>query len=120
MAVLLIPGTSLIVPLFNNNQEVIAIASTYLWLVPISYGMAGIIQVANSAFNALGRPMPAVIITVLRMFLLYIPLAYLGSRWLGTTGIFIAATVSNLLIGIGAYYWSRRASLSRMDLLEVS
>ncbi|MEL6927944.1 MAG: MATE family efflux transporter [Cyanobacteria bacterium J06600_6] len=120
MAVLLIPGTSLIVPLFNNNQEVIAIASTYLWLVPISYGMAGIIQVANSAFNALGRPMPAVIITVLRMFLLYIPLAYLGSRWLGTTGIFIAATVSNLLIGIGAYYWSRRASLSKMDLLEVS
>ena len=119
MAILLVPSTSLIVPLFNSNREVIAIASTYLWIVPISYGAAGIIQVANSAFNALGRPIPAVIITVLRMFVLYIPLAYLGSRWFGTTGIFVAATIANLAIGIAAYFWSRRASFQSADLLEV-
>ena len=119
MAILLLAGASLIVPLFNNNQEVIAIASTYLWIVPISYGTAGIIQIANSAFNALGRPIPAVIITVLRMFVLYIPLAYLGSRWLGATGIFIAATVSNVIVGVGAYLWSRRSCFGKSDLIRV-
>ncbi|MEM8832226.1 MAG: MATE family efflux transporter [Cyanobacteria bacterium P01_G01_bin.19] len=119
MAVLLAVGASSIVPLFNDNAEVIAIASAYLAIVPVSYGVAGMIQVANSAFNALGRPIPAVIITVLRMFVLYIPLAYLGSSWLGVTGIFVAATISNVVVGIGAWEWSRRACFGKNDLAKV-
>ncbi len=35
MAVLLAASTSRIVPLFNTDPEVIAIATTYLWIVPI-------------------------------------------------------------------------------------
>jgi len=119
MTILLAAGASAIVPLFNSNVEVVAIATTYLKIVPISYGAAGIIQVGNSAFNALGRPIPAVIITVVRMFVLYIPLAYLGGLWLGATGIFIAATVSNVIVGIGAREWSRRACVGKTDLVEV-
>lgn len=119
MAVLLAVGASSIIPLFNDNAEVIAIASAYLAIVPVSYGVAGMIQVANSAFNALGRPIPAVIITVLRMFVLYIPLAYLGSGWLGVTGIFVAATISNVVVGIGAWKWSRRACFGKNDLAKV-
>lgn len=119
MAILLAAGASLIVPLFNSNTEVIAIALNYLAIVPISYGGAGIIQVANSAFNALGKPIPAVIMTVLRMFVLYIPLAYLGSNWLGTSGIFIAATVSNILVSVVAWQWSRRTFIRDSALVEV-
>ena len=119
MTILLAAGASLIVPFFNKNPEVVAIATTYLKLVPISYGAAGIIQIGNSAFNALGRPIPAVIITVLRMFVIYIPLAYLLSLWLGATGIFIAATVSNVTVGIGAGEWTRRVCISKIDLAEV-
>ncbi|MEM6867308.1 MAG: MATE family efflux transporter [Cyanobacteria bacterium P01_C01_bin.121] len=95
--------------LFNSDADVVRIATIYLWIVPMSYGTAGVIQVASSAFNALGRPTPAVIMTVLRMFVLYIPLAYLGSRLFGPVGIFAAATVANLAVGIGAYWWSNRA-----------
>ena len=119
MAILLAASAPFIVPLFNQNPEVIAIATNYLWIVPISYGTAGIIQITNSAFNALGRPIPAVVITILRMFILYIPLAYLGSLWLGTSGIFIAATVANVSVGIGAYCWSRRACIGKADLVNV-
>ena len=53
------------------------------------------------------------------MFVLYIPLAYLVSLWLGATGIFIAATVSNVIVGIGAYCWTRRACVDKTDLVEV-
>ena len=108
LAVLLGTSAAYIVPLFNNNQEVIAIAKTYLWIVPISYGAGGIIQVTNSTFNALGKPIPAVIITVSRMLIFYIPLAYLASIWLGALGIFIAATISNVLAAVVAYCWSRK------------
>ena len=118
MAVLLAASASRIVPLFNTDPEVVAIATNYLWIVPISYGTAGIIQVANSVFNALGKPIPAVIMTAIRMFILYIPLAYLASRWLGPLGIFLAATISNGLVGIGAYWWSRRTCVGKSTLAK--
>jgi len=101
-------GARYIVPLFNTDAEVVSVATTYLWIVPVSYGTAGIIQVASSALNALGKPLPAVIMTVLRMFVLYVPLAYLGSRLFGPIGIFGAATVANGIVGMGAWWWSRR------------
>ncbi len=98
-----------LVLLFNQDPDVIAIATQYLWIVPISYGTAGIIQVASSAFNAMGKPVPSIIMTIARMFVLYIPLAYLGSRFAGPSGIFAAALVANLLVGLGAYGWTRRS-----------
>lgn len=99
---------------FNGDPEVIAIATHYLWIVPISYGGAGIIQVASSAFNALGKPLPSVVMTVVRMGILYIPLAYLGANWIGINGVFAAACVSNLAVGIGAYLWNQRTCMARM------
>ncbi|MEM9908640.1 MAG: MATE family efflux transporter [Cyanobacteria bacterium P01_D01_bin.44] len=120
MAVMLAPLAPGLVRLFDENAAVVAIATTYLWIVPISYGTAGIIQVASSSFNALGKPVPSIVMTLLRMFVLYIPLAYLGSRLLGPTGIFIAASVSNILVGVGAYVWSRQACSVKTALLQQS
>jgi len=114
LTVLLAAVAGYIVPLFNDNQEVIAIAKTYLWIVPISYGAGGIIQVANSTFNALGNPMPSVIITGLRMIIFYIPLAYVASIWLDAIGVFIAATISSILAGIIAYFWSRKTCYGKL------
>lgn len=108
MAVLLGIGGAAIARQFNQDPEVIAIAASYLWMVPISYGTAGIIQVASSSFNALGKPLPSAIMTIMRMLVLYIPLAYLGSYWFGIGGIFAATTLSNLVVGIGAYLWNLR------------
>ena len=104
-----------IVGLFNQNPEVIAVARTYLWLVPISYGAGGIIQVTNSTFNALGRPLPPVIITVSRMLVIYVPLAYFGSQWFGAWGIFLAAAIANGVTGLIAYLWSRRICPQRFS-----
>ena len=119
VAVILAAIAGRIAPLFNADREVVAIATTYLWIVPISYGTAGIIQVASAAFNAIGNPMPSVVMTVLRMFVLYIPLAYLGGWWLGPIGIFAAATVANGLVGLGAYWWSHRTCIGRAAVAEV-
>lgn len=93
---------------FDSDTEVIKIASIYFQVVPISYGAYGIVLIANSTFNALGKPLPSTIITVLRMLALNIPLAYLGGRFLGIIGIFGAGCLANLLIGIGAYYWTKK------------
>ena len=80
----------------------------YLRIVPWSYGAAGIIMVVNAAFNGLGSPLPAVIISVTRTLILYVPLAYTASRLIGIPGIFAAACFSDLLSGIIAYACFRR------------
>lgn len=107
MAAILVPTAPILVSFFNQNPDIVAIASRYLWIVPISYAGAGIILVANSAFNALGKPIPSVVMTITRMFVLYIPLAYIGGRFYGVNGIFAAACISNLIVGIGAYMWNQ-------------
>ncbi|MEE8286583.1 MAG: MATE family efflux transporter, partial [Gammaproteobacteria bacterium] len=84
------------------------VTTTYLRIVPWSYGAAGIIMVVNAAFNGLGSPLPAVIISVTRTLVLYVPLAYTASRLIGIPGIFAAACFSDLLSGIIAYAWFRR------------
>ena len=108
MAAILTGSASWLASLFNNDPEVIQIARNYLWFVPISYAAAGIIFVASSTFNALGKPIPSMIMTISRMVVLYIPLAYLGSRLFGINGIFAAACIANLVVGIGAYVWNQK------------
>ncbi len=119
MAIALAIFGSSLAQLFNDNGEVIEVASMYLWLVPITYGAGGIIQVASSAFNALGKPIPAITMTTLRMFVFYIPFAYLGSRILGITGVFVAATVANILVGIVAFFWSNRTQRQLIKCTEI-
>ncbi len=107
VAIVLAFGGRWIVSVFDNNPDVVEIATTYLMLVPISYSASGIILISSSTFNALGKPLPSAVMTLTRMFLLYVPLAYLGSWLFGINGIFAAACLSNLAVGIGAFLWNR-------------
>ncbi len=94
--------------LFNADETVVATAGSYLLIVPMSYGAAGIVMVASAAFNGLGQPLPAVVVSLIRMLLLYLPAALLGARLFGLPGIFAAACLANLLSGLLAYLWNRR------------
>ncbi|NET57609.1 MAG: MATE family efflux transporter [Symploca sp. SIO2E6] len=107
VAVILAPTAPWLASVFNRNPQVVAIAATYLLIVPISYGASGAILVASSAFNALGNPLPSVVLTLTRMLIIYVPLAYLGSWLFGVNGIFFAACFSNLAVGLGGYLWNR-------------
>lgn len=115
LAVVLAATSAQIVTLFDKNSEVVSTATRYLTLVPISYGTYGIFIVANAAFNALGKPLPALILTLSRMLVLYVPLAYLGSWLFGLNGIFAAACISNLIVGLIAIIWTRRSCSLKPD-----
>jgi Na+-driven multidrug efflux pump len=93
---------------FNDDATVVTTLVDYLRIVPVSYGLLGVLMLANAALNALNRPLQSALLTVLRLFVLYIPLALLGSALLGLQGIFGAAAVANGLAGITAFFWLRR------------
>ncbi|MDJ0796691.1 MAG: MATE family efflux transporter [Calothrix sp. MO_167.B12] len=116
VTLILVPTASWLVTQFNTDVNVVSIATFYLWIVPISYGAAGVILIANAAFNALGKPIPSVVMTVVRTFVLYIPLAYLGGRLFEVQGVFIAASIANLVVGIGAYVWNQQTCSVRAAL----
>ena len=92
---------------FDKHPEVIRISSSYLMLVPISYAGMGIFLVSSSTFNAIGHPLPSTVLTLLRAFVLYVPLAYLGCYLYKEQGVFLAASIANVLVGLAAYIWTR-------------
>lgn len=90
-----------------SDEEVLTAASWYLWLVPISYGLFGISMIVSSSFTALGKPMPSLVLSLLRMVAIYIPMAYAGDYLLGYRGVYAAAALANVLIGGMALLWLR-------------
>jgi Na+-driven multidrug efflux pump len=105
IAILLALCAVVLIGLFSDDPRVLKVGVAYLWIVPLSYGPAGIVMVVNAAFNGLGRPYPAVAISILRVIVLYLPLAYVGGKLAGIGGIFAAACIANVLAGITAYLW---------------
>lgn len=114
IAALLWLGAAPLTRLFNEDAEVVAVSRGYLHIVPLSYGCAGIVMVVNASFNGMGRPLPAVAISLARMGLLYLPAAWAGARLFGVHGVFAAYCLANLLSGAGAFLWSRRACLREL------
>jgi Na+-driven multidrug efflux pump len=108
MALLLgLSGTE-IAGLFGGHAEVVAITATYFMIVPISYGAYGLVMSVNAAFNGLGRPWPAMMISAGRVLYVYLPLAWLGQHWWGITGIFVATALANILLGGWAWLWLKK------------
>ena len=97
-------------PLFSDSPAVNNVTRLFLLIAPISYGAYGIVMVMNAAFNGLGKPMPAVYVSVTRMIILYLPMALLFRQWFGIAGIFAAYAAANLLSGLLSYVWARRAA----------
>jgi putative MATE family efflux protein len=91
--------------LFSDSESIRMVAVTYLWIVTVSYGAHGIVMSMNAAFNGIGQPVPGVIISVCRVIVVFLPLAFMGRYLLDLPGLFAAATISNLLMGAIAFHW---------------
>ena len=95
---------------FSTDPAVATTVRSYLAIVPISYGAAGIIAVTNSAFNGLNRPGAAVVISVMRTMVANVPLAWLLGQAFGVPGVFAGIALANAIVGAGAAVWIWRAT----------
>lgn len=124
IAAVLAIGARFVTGLFSDNPDVVQVASLYLYLVPISFGGVGIVLVSAAFFNALGRPLPGLLLAATRLLVLYVPFAILAGQYFGVTGVFVAASAANLAVGGAAFFWDRRtcrqAAAARYDLQSQS
>jgi len=101
--------------LFSDNPDVTDVSTLFLMIAPISYGAYGMVMVMNASFNGMGKPMPAVHISVTRMALIYVPVALIAERFFGIVGIFGAYAFANIVTGIVAYVWARASVQEQCD-----
>ena len=107
----------LVVTLIDDNQVVHEVARAFFLIIPLSIGFMGIMQIASSSFNARGLPMPALVISIVRTVIVYIPLAIIANTYWGYVGIFVATAITNVLVGTGAWYWNQQSVLKASHTL---
>ena len=108
IAVLLAVLSGFLPTLFSDNEDVIRVTRLFLLIAPISYGTYGMVMVMNAAFNGLGKPMPGVVVSLMRIVVLYVPLAYLGARYFDIVGIFAAYAIANVVSGVFSWVWAKK------------
>ncbi|MCH2455146.1 MAG: MATE family efflux transporter [Idiomarina sp.] len=90
---------------FAEEKTVADIIKLFIYIMPLGYGLQGVIILTNSSFNAVHKPMNALWLSIVRLFILFVPLSYLGSLLADLTGLFIGGVVANLLTAIIGYVW---------------
>lgn len=109
---------SIIAGIFSNDPEVIRAIQLFIWIMPVGYGLQGIIILTNSSLNALHKPLSALYLSVARFFVFYVPLAYLGSLYFGLFGFFAGAVCGNFLMAIISWRTFNRALGGEQALQE--
>jgi Na+-driven multidrug efflux pump len=109
LAVFLYVFAAPIIAWFSDSPVVMQVALSYLLIVPISYGIYGVVMSVNAGFNGLGMPMPSMVISTSRVLLVYFPMALMMQSFWGIKGLFIATALSNVVVGVWGYWWFKRA-----------
>ena len=119
VAVLLFIFISPIAEVFSDNQEVIKHTTNYFYIVSLSYIFYGLVLITTSIFNGLQLPINSLKISLIKFFVVTIPLTWIGSIW-GIKGIFIGFALSNVLAGIyAANQMQKQLERSNSALAEV-
>lgn len=109
-ALLLLFQTPLTSAFATDSQQFTDNLLWFLWSVPLGLGFQSVIILANSTMNALHQPMVALRLSILRLFVFYVPICALGAWLYGLYGVFIGAVIANLLM-CGISWWTVKGAL---------
>ncbi|NTS78449.1 MATE family efflux transporter [Catenovulum sp. SM1970] len=93
---------------FSSDEQVIDLITWFIWIMPLAYGLQGIVILTNSSLNALHKPMHALVLSVFRLFVFFLPLSYFGGLIADIHGLFVGGVIANLLMAILSFTWFSR------------
>jgi Na+-driven multidrug efflux pump len=97
-----------IASIFSENPQVQSIIVLYLRIVPLGYGLQGVLLLCASSMNVLNKPLQAATLVIVQMFIFYVPLAYAGLYLYGPAGVFGALALAYLAAGIAGHFLLNR------------
>jgi len=83
--------------LFNSEPELLAIGTRALRIMVVMYPLSAPAVIAVSFFQAVGKGIPTMILSLLRQFLIYLPCIIILPRFFGLTGIWLSTPLSDVL-----------------------
>ena len=107
-AVIMWIGAPFFVSLISTDAEVMAAAVAYLYIVPVSIGFMGMVNVANASFNAMSRPVPPLVLSIARLMIVYIPAAIVAGMYFGYVGVYIVTAAVTVVFGLLGRSWNSR------------
>lgn len=91
---LVIPGQ--LIGLFTENAATVAAGKTALRIISGGFIVSAVSVTASGALEGLGKGTPSLVISLCRYLVIIVPLAFLLSRVLGTTGVWHAFWIAEL------------------------
>lgn len=107
-----------IAAIFTKDLEIIHTIVLYIRIVPIAYAFQGILRIGSTVLNVLNKPFHSSTLIIIQIFVLYVPLAILGSKLFGVTGIFGALSLSYLISGTFAHFETKRQFIKYKNKLQ--
>lgn len=104
-----------IVGVFTETDAVKVPLLMWLSIVPLGFGMQAVIFLSASTLNALHQPLRALRISLIRLFVFFIPLAWGANMLLGLQAMFIAFVIANTCAASVAFYLVRRQLKRELD-----
>ncbi|MBW3696907.1 MATE family efflux transporter [Vibrio sp. T187] len=89
--------------LMSNDVQVQFTLLTFLQFVPFCYGALGVCMIIVSVSNALGQPKIALLLSICRLFVLYLPAVWIGAQVGNIEAVFAAIFIANTLTGVVAW-----------------
>ncbi|BDM65854.1 MATE family efflux transporter [Shewanella sp. NFH-SH190041] len=94
--------------LFSSDPTVLKYLTFYILALPLAYGPLGVVILVATSLNAYHRPMASLLLNLCRLFMMMLPLAFLGSVVAGVDGLLLALPVTNALMGLFCYLHAGR------------
>ncbi|MBD3663609.1 MATE family efflux transporter [Sulfitobacter sp. TSTF-M16] len=118
-AVVLAVFAAPIAGVFTSGEEDMAFAATYLRWVGFSLFGYGILVVGNAAMNARDKAVWSMSLSLSRILLLYLPLAWIGAVTIGFAGVVAAAIVANVLSAWATLVAAKATSLLKVETVLI-
>lgn len=84
--------------IFSRSEHVIAIGTQVMRASMLCLPFIGATSISRSTFQAMGKPQNALIITIFRQLILYVPLLFTLNHFLGFAGLIYAQPLTEFII----------------------
>jgi len=94
-----------LIGIFTEDKDLLAHTPRVLQLIFLSLPVMGIGFIGGAYFQAVGKPIPALVLTLARQGLFMIPLMFILAYFFGLDGVWISLPAGEVVAGIWAASW---------------